>query len=112
MTSIPRARLSHRAGKREAPFLGPGTGNAQARGIEVIRHGSRCAHPPARYEDIARPASRLWAQRSRCTLRAAANSSGKKQELALARSPTRRTLLRARACERFIGSIMQRAEHR
>src|SRR2546430_10751854 len=34
-------------------FLGPGTGNAQARGIEVIRHGSRCAQLPACYEDIA-----------------------------------------------------------
>src|SRR6184192_1458334 len=53
MTSIPRARLSHRAGKRKAPFLGPDTGNAQARGIEVIRHGSRCAHLPTCYEDIA-----------------------------------------------------------
>src|SRR6184192_1510903 len=53
MTSIPRARLSHRAGKREAPFLGPDTGNAQARGIEVIRHGSRCAHLPTCHEDIA-----------------------------------------------------------
>src|SRR6267154_2763532 len=35
-----------------------------------------------------------------------------KQELAPTRSPTRRTPLRARPCERLSGSILRRGEHR